>query len=296
MLSSKNILVTGANGLIGTELCHQLTKNGYTVRTLSRSHADFKWDTDIDYIDTQALNGIHCIVHLAGETIAQRWNVGAKSRIASSRIQSTRLLMREIARHGRPLDFISASGINYYGFKSAHQLTESAPAGAGFLADLCQDWEQSATDTAASTLIQRTAFIRTGVVLTPKGGALPKMLMPFKAGFGGRLGSGEQMMSWITLTDIVRIYIKAIEDDNLSGPVNAVTPFPISNIEFTKTLGRLLHRPTLAPCPEFILRLILGEMARETILCDLKVVPQKLQEAGFQWKFPHLAQALQEML
>ena len=323
MSHRKNILVTGANGLIGRELCHELTRRAYTVRTLSRTHGDFKWDIHNGYIDAQALNGVDCAVHLAGETIAQRWTADSKKRIRESRVKSTQLLASEILRQSHPVKLICASGINYYGYDNPEAVTERSAPGSGFLADLCQEWERAAKECAhagllecasaelnSSPLVRRShgedgcpmpyalcpKFIRTGVVLSPKGGALKKMLPPFKAGLGGRIGSGRQMMSWISLEDIVRVYIRAIEDNTLSGAVNAVAPNPVTNSEFTDALSAALKRPAVFPVPSFMVKLLFGEMGQETILSNLNVVPEKLQQCGFEWQHAEIDSALNAVL
>jgi len=284
---SKTILVTGAYGLIGKALCTALYRHGYTVRKLSRSHGDCKWDINSGYIDTNTLNGISCAVHLAGEPIDQRWTPDAKERIRKSRVKSTQMLVKEILRQRHSVDLICASGINYYGYDTLGPLTEQSAPGSGFLAEVCQEWERSAAGAGLTPKL-----IRTGVVLSKEGGALKKMLPPFKAGLGGPIGSGEQMMSWISLEDIVRVYIRAIEDDSLTGAINAVALHPVSNSNFTKALGKALKRPAILPLPAFMVNLLFGEMSRETILSDLNVMPEKLQQCGFEWKQPDLDSAL----
>ncbi|MDA3927073.1 MAG: TIGR01777 family oxidoreductase [Kiritimatiellae bacterium] len=277
MSSHKNILVTGAKGLIGSALCRELIKQGYTVRTLSRSHGNFRWNIESGYIDTNILSEIDSVVHLAGETIAQRWTTKAKERIVLSRINSTQLLVREILKQKHPIDYISASGINFYGD--------------GFLAQLCRQWEGAAQPLQETGL--RTVFIRTGVVLSSEGGALAKMLPPFKACLGGKIGSGKQLMSWISLMDIIRVYILAIENASLAGPINAVSEKAVSNEDFTRALSQALHRPAVFPLPAFLVNLIFGEMGRETVLCDLNIFPEKLQQFGFEWEQPDLFSLLQ---
>jgi uncharacterized protein len=288
---STNILVSGAQGLVGRALCDALRKRGYAVRTLSRSRGDVAWDTEKGFIDSNALNGIGCVIHLAGEPIAQRWSSEAKRRILNSRVKGTGMLAREILRHDRPVAFICASGVNYYGCDTPDPVTESSESGSGFLAEVCRGWEA-----AAAPLQQRgvrTVFLRTGVVLDAGGGALAKMLPPFRAGLGGRIGSGRQMMSWIALEDLVQIYLRAAEDEALCGAVNAVAPRAVSNAEFTQALGGALHRPTLLPVPAFLARTLFGEMAAETVLANLNVVPQRLTDAGFEWRHAGIDSALQ---
>ncbi len=296
MQNNRNILITGANGLIGSALYPELSKRGYTIRTLSRNHGDFKWDLSNHYIDTNTLNGIDCVIHLAGETIAQRWTSAAKERILLSRIKSTQLLTKELLRQNRPIKLICASGINYYGYNTLDPVTEQSAPGNGFLAHVCIEWERSAAGSKSAEIREHTTFIRTGVVLTPKGGAMKKMLPPFKAGVGGHIGSGRQIMSWISLEDIVRIYIRAVEDQTLTGAINAVTPNPVSNSEFTAELGKVLNRPTILPFPEFMVKTLFGEMGRETILSNLNVVPEKLQQCGFKWEHADINSMLNALL
>ena len=296
MTKNRNILVTGANGLIGSALCPALSKSGYTVRTLSRNHGDFRWDISNNFIETNALSGIDCIIHLAGETIAQRWTVYAKENILQSRLKSTQMLAKEICRKERQIKLICASGINYYGCDRAERVTEQSSPGTGFLAEVCKEWESAVHECEISEIRKNATFIRTGVVLTPNGGALKKMLPPFKAGVGGRIGSGKQMMSWISLDDIVRVYIQAIEDERLTGAINAVTPSPVTNHKFTEALGKVLHRPTILPIPAFMVTALFGEMGKETILSNLNVVPEKLQQCGFEWRHAKINDALNELL
>ncbi|MDD2600003.1 MAG: TIGR01777 family oxidoreductase [Kiritimatiellae bacterium] len=287
MHQTKSILVSGASGLIGSALCLALTQRGHTVRTLSRSHGDRRWDVGGQTLEKSALDEIDCVIHLAGENIAQRWTPAARERILQSRTESTRLLAANILKQERPIDFISASGINFYGETERDKpATEMNPAGSGFLAAVCQAWEHAAQPLQEAAL--RTVFIRTGVVLSARGGALAKMLPPFRLGLGGRIGSGEQKMSWISLPDIVRIYITAVEDQSLSGAINATAPQAVSNLEFTKTLGRVLKRSAVCPIPAVMINLLFGAMGRETILANLNVAPARLVQKGFEWHYPEL--------
>ncbi|MFA7171855.1 MAG: TIGR01777 family oxidoreductase [Kiritimatiellia bacterium] len=289
---TKSILISGASGLIGGALCPALTQRGHIVRTLSRSHGDQLWHINDQTLKKGALDEIDCVIHLAGENIAQRWTPRARERILRSRTESTQLLTANILKQSRPIDFISASGINFYGeTKTERPTTEASPAGTGFLATVCQAWERAAQPLQRAAL--RTVFIRTGVVLSAQGGALAKMLPPFRLGLGGRIGSGKQYMSWISLSDIVQIYIRAVEDQSLGGPINATAPQAISNLEFTKTLGRVLKRRTFCPLPAVMIRVLFGAMGRETILSNLNVAPDRLLHAGFEWLYPELEPLLQ---
>lgn len=294
MSSDKTILVTGATGLIGQALCPLLEAKGYQVRPLSRSSGKFRWDPAAGKIDSAALDGVTAVIHLAGESVAQRWTAAAKRRILESRVQSTALLAGEILKREQAITFISASGINYYGFERPMPVDESGDSGNGFLAEVCRQWEG-----AAQTLIdagRRCVFVRTGVVLSPEGGALAKLLPPFKAGLGGKIGSGSQRMSWISLQDLARVYLDCLEQESLSGPLNAVAPNAVTNLEFTKAIGAALQRPTVLPLPAFAVKAMFGEMGRETLLSDLEVVPGKLQAMGFAWKHATLDAALKELL
>ncbi|MFO7937526.1 MAG: TIGR01777 family oxidoreductase [Kiritimatiellia bacterium] len=275
--------MTGATGLIGNALCEKLRRKQYCVRTLSRKNGDFKWNVNEGYIDRHALDRIDCIIHLAGETIAQRWTETAKQKIMQSRIRSTGILTREILRQDRHLLLICASGINYYGFDRPELLTEKSSSGEGFLAEVCRQWENTAVTEGITV-----KTIRTGVVLTPEGGMLKKILPPFKLGLGGHIGSGQQMMSWISLEDICRVYIHAIENDSLTGAVNAVAPEPVSNREFTKLLSKALHRPAVLPLPSLLIKTLFGRMGTETVLSNLRVKPEKLLSCDFSWTHPDI--------
>lgn len=289
------ILVTGATGLIGRSLCDALEQRGHTVRTLSRgARGDFQWDVENHSIDLAAVEGADVVIHLAGETVAQRWTNTAKARILNSRVDSTRLLVDAILEQKERPAFISASGISYYGVDRAELLDESAAMGDGFLADVTRQWEGAAQPLMDAGV--RTALFRTGIVLSKEGGALAKMLPPFKMGVGGRIGSGRQLMSWVSLPDLVAMYVFAVENKSVSGAINAVAPKPVTNLDFTKVLGKVLSRPTLLPLPATVVKTLFGEMGRETVLSDLGVVPAKLQSLGFDWKLPKLEDALTETI
>ncbi len=294
MSSNKTILVTGATGLIGQALCPKLEAQGHTVRSLSRSSGDFRWNPAQGKIDPAALAGVDTVVHLAGESVAQRWTAAAKRRILDSRLASSSLLVQEILKCEQPVSYISASGINFYGYQKSQPVDESAESGEGFLAEVCRHWEGAADRLGAAG--HRCVFVRTGVVLSPRGGALAKMLPPFKAGVGGKVGSGQQMMSWISLNDLVRIYLRCVEDATIAGPLNAVAPEAVSNLEFTQAMGAALKRPTAVPLPAFAVKLMFGEMGRETLLSDLQVLPAQLQAMGFGWEHERINDALDELL
>ncbi|MGZ0707437.1 TIGR01777 family oxidoreductase [Coraliomargarita sp. W4R53] len=287
----QHILISGATGLIGQPLCAALKSRGHTVRTLSRSSAgDVQWDLATGQLDHDALDGVDAVIHLAGESVVQRWTTEAKQRILQSRTQSAGLLVEAILQQSKRPAFISASGISYYGIEREALVDESSSMGAGFLADVASQWEG-----AAQPLIDagvRTAFLRTGIVLSAQGGALAKMLTPFKWGVGGRIGDGQQKMSWISLADLVSAYVFAVENTSVHGAINAVAPQPVTNAAFTQTLGQVLGRPTVFPVPAVMVKMLFGEMGKETVLSDLGVLPQRLCELGFTWQQAELEQAL----
>ncbi len=295
------VLMTGSSGLIGSALGARLASQGHGVTRLVRAKpaagaAALEWDPAAGRLDAAALEGFDAVVHLAGESIASgRWTAARKARIRDSRIQGTRLLAERLARLMRkPAVLVCASAIGYYGNRGEEVLGESSPAGSGFLADLCREWE-AASDAAASAGI-RVVNLRTGLVLSRQGGALPRMLVPFRLGVGGRIGDGRQYMSWITLDELTGVYLYALRTETLAGPVNAVTPNPVINADFTRTLGRVLRRPTLFPLPAFAARLVLGEMADELLLASARVQPARLVATGYVFRFAELENALRHVL
>lgn len=290
MLNIRTILISGASGLIGSALCDALRQRGHQVRTLSRSSGDVRWDLEKGQLDADALDGVDAVVHLAGEPIAQRWSDKAKRRILDSRVKGTGLLARAIAECETKPAFVCASGVNFYGYDPSETVDENSPSGEGFLAEVCREWEAAAQP--AITAGVRTVFMRTGIVLSAGGGALAKMLPPFKMGVGGRIGDGRQMMSWISLPDLVQAYVFVLENETVSGAVNAVAPEPVSNRDFTKTLGSVIGRPTIFPLPAAVVRTLFGEMGKETVLADLTVRPTRLKDLGFEWSHPDLKLAL----
>lgn len=295
MKNALEILVTGASGLIGRPLCDALKQRGHSVRTLSRSErGDFLWDVENHSIDEAAVEGVDVVIHLAGESVAQRWTAAAKARILNSRVDSTKLLVDVILKQEKHPALISASGISYYGIDRAGLLDEGARSGGGFLAEVTRQWEGAAQPLVDAGV--RTAFLRTGIVLSKGGGALAKMLTPFKLGVGGRIGSGRQQMSWVSLPDLVSMFVFVVENQSVTGAINAVAPKPVSNSEFTKALGKVLSRPTLFPLPAAVVKTLFGEMGKETVLSDLGVVPAKLQSLGFEWDSPDLKHTLEEAL
>jgi uncharacterized protein (TIGR01777 family) len=298
------VLVTGSSGLIGSALIPYLVVGGHHVVRLLRPHSPssttgvsvIRWDPMEGKIESSGLEDLDAVVHLAGESIAAgRWTAERKARIRDSRIKGTELLCGTLARLARPPKvLVSASAIGYYGDRGAETLREESPPGSGFLADVSRDWE-SATAAAVRKGL-RVCLPRFGVVLSPAGGALAKMLPPFRMGAGGKLGSGRQYMSWVALDDALGAIHQMLNDGELRGPVNVVAPNPVTNFEFTKTLGRVLCRPTFASVPAFATRLAFGEMADALLLSSTRVQPAKLQGTGYRFRHPELEGALRHLL
>jgi uncharacterized protein (TIGR01777 family) len=293
-----HIAVTGASGLVGSTLVPLLTTGGHKVTRLVRHSAgqgEATWNAGGEF-DPSPLDGIDAVVHLAGENIAAaRWTDKVKAKIRDSRVQGTRFLCEALARmQTPPKALVCASAIGIYGDRGEEVITEDSTAGAGFLADVARAWE-AATQPARDAGI-RVVNLRFGVVLSPKDGALAKMLLPFRLGGGGRIGNGRQYWSWISIDDAAGAVLHALMTDSLSGAVNAVAPNPVTNAEFTKTLGRVLNRPTLVPMPAFAARLALGEMANELLLASTHVEPKELQQTGYDFRHPSLELALRHLL
>lgn len=296
------VLVSGSTGLVGAALIPELTRAGHEVLKLVRSkpaassRESIGWDPEASYIDAAGLEGLDAVVHLAGEPIASgRWSSRKKARIRRSRVGGTRLLCDALSHTTRPPSrLLCASAIGFYGNRGDEILTESSAAGNGFLADVCRDWE-AAADTLREKRI-RVVHLRFGVILSAQGGALAKMLTPFKLGVAGAVGSGRQFMSWIALDDCAAAIQHALVTDSLHGPVNIVGPVPVTNYDFTKTLGRILRRPTALPMPAFAARLAFGEMADELLLSSARVEPRKLQESGFHFRHRGVEDALRSAL
>jgi uncharacterized protein len=294
MKDPQTILITGATGLIGSALASQLEAQGHSVRKLSRSGQNITWDLEAGTLSEGALDGVDTVVHLAGAPIAQRWTDKAKRQIMDSRIKGTSLLVEAILNQQSPPAFISASGANFYGYQRSELVDETGSSGDGFLAEVCRAWEGAAQPLVEAGV--RTVFMRTSIVLSTQGGALAKMMTPFKLGVGGRIGSGKQKMSWISLPDLVNLYQFAIENKSLYGPLNAAAPKPVTNAVFTRELGKALNRPTFFPLPASVVKTLFGEMGKETVLADLGLIPAKATALGFQWESPDLASALQTLL
>ena len=277
-----NISITGASGFIGRHLMKSLAQAGHSPRALSR-HAP----------PAESLREADAVIHLAGEPLAQRWTVEAKRRIRESRVAGTRHLVEALAALPRRPDvLVCASAIGYYGSRGDEVLTESSAPGSGFLPEVCVAWEREAQ--AAEAFGMRVVRVRTGIVLDTNGGALVRMLPPFRMGLGGRLGSGRQWMSWIHLEDLTALFQFAVERQ-VRGPLNAVAPYAVTNSEFTRELARALRRPAVFPVPGFALRLLFGEMA-DVLLASQRVAPGAAEAAGFRFRFPQLAPALEGLL
>jgi uncharacterized protein (TIGR01777 family) len=294
------VAVTGASGLIGTALTASLAADGHEVVRLVRTGGGgpgtVRWDPRTGTIDAAGLAGIDAAVHLAGAGIADhRWTDAYKRKLVESRVEGTGLLARTLAGlEPRPRVLISASGIDYYGDRGDDIVDETAPKGTGFLSDLCQQWEAAADPAGAAGI--RVAHTRSGMVLSSRGGALRKQLPLFKLGLGGRFGHGRQWQSWIAIDDEVGAIVHLLTAD-VAGPVNLTSPQPVTNAEFTKTLGAVLHRPTVVPVPSFGPKLLVGSELAEVLLFESKrVVPRVLEASGFRFRYPTLDAALRAAL
>lgn len=305
------VLIGGASGMIGGAVVRGLAARGHEVVRLVRNRgeasgggstgdgtAGVPWDPDRGILEPSHLRGIDAVVHLGGVSIASgRWTTERKQAILESRVRSTLLLAERIASApapNRPRAFVIASASGYYGNRGDESLPETSAPGEGFLADVCRAWEAAAAP--ASSAGARVAQPRIGMVLSREGGALDAMLLPFRLGLGGPLGNGRQWWPWISLDDVAAIFVRLVEDDSLSGPVNAVAPEPVTCAAFARALGKALHRPALLPAPAFALRLLLGEMADALLLASTKAVPERLARDGFAFQHPRLDDALRAAL
>jgi uncharacterized protein len=296
-----HVLVSGASGLIGRAVVESLAGAGHRITRLVRTSAgagEFGWDPLAERLDLTSVAPVDAVVHLAGENVGARWTDERKRRIRDSRVRGTRLLSTAIAQlRPVPRVLVSASAIGIFGNRGDELLTESSPLGEpsdDFLASVCREWEAAADSARAAGI--RVVHPRFGVVLSPSGGALQRMLPVFRLGLGGRLGTGEQWISWISLPDVTAIVARAIEDSSLAGAVNVTAPEPVTNREFTRALGTVLHRPTPFPVPAALLRAGLGAMSEGTVLASARVLPSRLLESGYQFRHADLASALRDVL
>jgi hypothetical protein len=295
---SSRILLSGASGLLGGALLASLKGRGFQVVRLVRGEASaddqIAWDP-LQPIPPETVSGFHAVIHLSGETVVGRWTEAKKVKIRESRVVSTRNLAQTLPQTSeKPRVLITASAIGYYGDRADELLREGSSAGSGFLAEVCREWEAAAQPAADAGI--RCAQIRTGVVLSRAGGALKKMLMPFRMGVGGNVGSGRQWMSWIHMQDWVGAIHHILKTDLLQGPVNLVATKPVTNAEFTRTLGSVLSRPTIFPVPAFAARLAFGQMAEEVLLASQRVEPNKLVTSGYPFQYSDLRRALEALL
>ena len=293
-----NVTLTGASGFLGTRLLQKLKTAGHNVHVLGRKPVPglpfSHWDAASSEPPAESLATADAIIHLAGEPVAQRWTPEVKRRIRRSRVEGTRHLVHALSTLSkRPSVLVSASAIGIYGSRGDEILTETSSPGDDFLAEICKQWEFESG--LAESLGIRVAQVRIGVVLGREGGALAKMLPPFKVGMGGKLGSGKQWMSWIHVDDLVDLLLFAMQQKSARGPLNGTAPNPVTNAEFTNELAAVLHRPALIPVPGFALKMLFGEMAG-VVLASERVVPKATEAAGFQFQHPHLRKALQNLL
>jgi uncharacterized protein len=296
------ITLTGATGFIGSRLIERWGKENHDMHVLGRSSNKlpasvrfWQWtDPEQNEPPLESLEGSHAVIHLVGEPVAQRWTDAAKQRIRSSRLDVTSNLVKAISRLKRkPSVLVSASAVGYYGSRGDEVLTEDSAPGQGFLQDLCVEWERRAQP--ATALGVRVINLRTGIVLGTESGALPQMLTPFRLGMGGPLGSGKQWIPWIHIDDMVGLIDFAVKTESLRGPLNACSPNPMTNNDFSKELGRAMHRPAAITTPEFAIKLLFGEMA-EVILASDRALPKAALAAGYSFNFPELQAALNQLL
>ena len=300
------MLITGSTGLVGTSLSRRLESQGHEILPLVRPETramsgrtqgkTVRWDPASDQFDGAKAEGADALIHLAGASIADgRWNEARKSLLRISRLDATRHLIAALSHLKQPPRVIvSASAIGYYGDRGEESLTEASPPGNSFLAQLCLEWESEVA--RGAEFGARVAMLRFGIILAANGGALPQMALPFKFGAGGKLGSGLQWMSWLTLDEAVNMILFALTNPDLSGPANAVAPCPVRNAEFTRVLAKVLHRPAIFPAPAFALRLAVGEMADALLLASQRVIPTKLDECRYGFLHTDLEEALRSVL
>lgn len=294
-----NVVVSGATGLVGSALVPFLTAAGHRVARLTRRRGDAAdhifWDPQSGTLGAGALERFDAVVHLAGENIGSRWTRRKKQAILDSRVKGTALLAQRLADvDDRPRTLVCASAMGFYGDRGDEVLDESSAPGTGFLARVCREWEAAAEPARQRGI--RVVNLRFGIVLTPRGGPLARMLPPFRIGVGGTIGSGNQYISWIAIDDAVDVIHHSLTDASLRGPVNAVAPTPVTNREFTHTLGRVLGRPTVMPLPAFAARALFGEMGEATVLASARVQPGELLKRGYSFHYPELEGALRHLL
>jgi uncharacterized protein (TIGR01777 family) len=300
MPETLRIAVTGSTGLIGSALVRRLQADGHQVTRVVRSRpaagsSDVLWNPDSGEFDAARLDGYPAVIHLAGEPVSERWTAEHKAAIRNSRVAGTRLLAEGIAALPNPPGtLLSASAVGYYGNRGDEQLDEASGSGNDFLSGVAREWE-AATEPAARVGI-RVVIARFGIALSPKGGALARLLPPFKMGGGGKLGSGKQYVSWIALSDLVEAIVFLLHHPAISGPVNLTAPEPVTNAAMSETLGHVLGRPSKVTVPAFALRMMFGEMADGALLASQRVLPKRLLEAGFQFRYPRLEAALRAEL
>lgn len=292
------VLVSGSSGLIGSALVTALSAAGNNVNRLVRANPtapdQLSWNPT-EPLAPESVSGFDAVIHLAGESIAARWTEAKKRRIIDSRVPATQRLAETLAKASQPPGvFICASAIGYYGDRGDEILSEDSPSGEGFAAELCRQWEAAAQSVTNAGI--RHVQIRAGIVLSASGGALAKMLPPFRMGLGGNVGNGRQWMSWIDLRDVVGAIQHLLTAESIRGPVNMVSPNPVPNAEFTKTLASALHRPAIFPMPAFAARLAFGQMADELLLASQRVEPSKLVSNGYKFRRPDLRSALEDIL
>lgn len=294
------ILISGSTGMIGSELIAALLAQGDHVTRLVRTPGKYRepavmWNPEVGTLNSSACEGFDAVVHLAGENIAKRWTAAQKARIKSSRVQGTTLLSSTLAKlHKPPRVLVSASAMGYYGDRDSEILREDSKPGTGFLAETCVAWEESAAPAGQAGI--RVVHPRLGIVLASRGGALQKMLLPFKLGLGGVMGNGKQYWSWVVLEDVIGGILHCLRTESLRGPVNVVAPHAVTNREFTKALGRVLSRPTIFPIPGFGVRLLLGEMADDLLLASARIEPTQLIASGYKFRHTEVETALRALL
>lgn len=293
------ILISGASGLIGRKLKLALQNEGHEVWSLTRSPKnkfDIFWNPNENQIELEKINSFQGVIHLAGENIAGgSWTEEKKKKIYSSRVEGTRFLVDSIlSLPSKPDFFVSASAVGYYGDRGDESLNEASPAGSGFLAKVCIDWEEAAKPLQDHSI--RSSWARIGIVLSPEGGALQKMLTPFRLGLGGNMGSGQQWFPWIDIDDLVQGFCFLVKNSQCSGAFNFTAPEILLQKDFAKTLARHLKRPSFFHAPEFLLKLALGEMGEDLLLASMKVLPERLLEMGFEFKYPSLEKSLEHLL